>query len=203
MTNSKATKAKKSSLNEGALPQVYPMSQAEVLEDGTTAYKRFKPLAYALLCWIKDKGLNDQINLSDDGNSAAYSFTMDSHDPSLKYQCYFELDEPAIIRYYIYDFDDHFETNDTDIYQFLANVNLRLLVGQFQLVTSEDKTVLRYYSSIDVTGIASEDPDYEGPFQIHPLLFERLFIAGADCMNRYLEAFRTGDMNTVGIKLSD
>ena len=55
--------------------------------------------------------------------------------------------------------------------------------------------MLRYYSSIDVRGIASEDPEYSGPFQISPILYERLKRMGADSMNRYLECFKIGDLD--------
>ena len=146
----------------------------------------------------------DQINLNVDSSEAEYSFTMDSHDPGFKYQCFFNLDEGSgLIKYYIYFFDEHFDADDFDVLKLQADINLMLPVGQFQFVETNSGHVLRYYASVSVQGIASDDLEYEGPFQIHPFLFDRLFSIGADCMNRYVESFRTGDIDTVGIKLSD
>jgi hypothetical protein len=173
-------------------PDVIPTTQVEQDQDGNSIVKTFKPLAYSLLCWIKSKGLPDQINLNADSSEAEYSFTMDSHDPSFKYHCFFNLDEGSgLIRYYIYFDDEYFDANDFDVLKLQASINLRLSVGQFQFIETNSGYVLRFYASISVQGIASDDPKYEGPFQIHPVLYDRLFSIGADCMNIYLESFRT------------
>jgi ribosome-binding factor A len=95
------------------------------------------------------------------------------------------------------------DADDFDVLKLQADINLMLPVGQFQFVETNSGHVLRYYASVSVQGIASDDLEYEGPFQIHPFLYDRLFSIGADCMNRYVESFRTGDIDTVGIKLSD
>lgn len=204
--NNEITPLKEDDMNQKTSipPDVIPTTQVEQDKDGNSIVKKFKPLAYSLLCWIKSKGMPDQINLNVDSSEAEYSFTMDSHDPGFKYQCFFNLDEGSgLIKYYIYFFDEHFDADDFDVLKLLAEINLMLPVGQFQFVETNSGHVLRYYASVSVQGIASDDLEYEGPFQIHPFLYDRLFSIGADCMNRYIESFRTGDIDTVGIRLSD
>ena len=189
--------------NNDSLPDVYPMLQNEILEDGSSVSKPFKPLAYSLLCWIKGQGYPDQIDLSDDSDRASYSFTMDSHG-DFKYSCYFELiEEAGLAMYYMYFHEEYFDANDFNTLKLLVDINQRLNVGQFQFVDTEQGAVLRYFSSICMKDIASTDPNYSGPFQIHPNMFENLVNYGRTYMNRYLESFREGDIDTVGVKLSD
>jgi hypothetical protein len=184
-------------------PEVYEMFQAEILKDGSTVHKPFKPLAYSLLCWIKSQGYPDQIDLSDDSDRATYSFTMDSHG-DFKYSCYFELiEEAGLAMYYMYFYEENFDVNDFETIKLLVDINQRLNVGQFQYVDTEDGAILRYFASICMKDIASEDPQYSGPFQIHPNVFENLVSYGRIYMNRYSESFRERDIDTIGVKLSD
>lgn len=184
-------------------PPVFPMYQGETLEDGSIVHKPFKPLAYSLLCWIKSQGYSDQIDLSDDSNRASYSFTMDSHS-DFKYSCYFELiEEAGLIMYYMYFHEENFDTYDFETIKLLVDINMRLNVGQFQYIDTEAGAILRYFASACMKDIASEDPEYSGPFQIHPNIFQNLVSEGSVYMNRYSESFRERDIDTVGVKLFD
>lgn len=174
------------------LPEVIPYFQTATLGDGENVTKRFKPLSYAMLCWLKMNGEKDSIDISDDENSAQYEFSMDSMDQSFKYKCYFNTyEENGLITYCIYYLEAPFNISELgdEIYKLLAEINLQLQVGQFQFVGDGDEKTLRYYSSIDLKGVASEDPDYEGPFHIYPRSFERLFTQGANAVNLYIDNF--------------
>ncbi len=195
MEDSEMVKAKKES-DLSVIPDVIPMYQEEVTEDGKHYVKRFRPLGYSLLSWVKGQGFTDKLDLHEDTGEVAYSFTMDTLDGESQFNCYFNLEEnTGLIRYYMYFFDEYFDEPNFEMYKLLLAVNSELRVGQFQLMHTENGYVLRYYSSIDVRGIASEDPEYSGPFQIPPILYERLKRMGADSMNRYLDCFRTGDLD--------
>lgn len=52
---------------------------------------------------------------------------------------------------------------------------------------------LRFHSSIDVEGLASEDPSYEGPHLIHPRLIMNMFSYGRGRIEKVLHDLKTLD----------
>lgn len=173
-------------------PQVFPCYQTVYDENGGSITKRFKPLSYMLLSWIKMSGHTDSIDISDDENSSQYEFSMDSLDGECVYKCYFNAyEETGLISFCIYYTDEPFEIDalGESIYVLLSAINNNLSTGQFQLVGEGNSKTLRYYSAVDLEGIASSDPNYEGPYQISPLICQQLFANGASAVNGYLDQF--------------
>lgn len=173
-------------------PEVFPCYQTSHDENGTVLTKRFKPLAYMLLSWIKMSGHADSIDISNDENSSQYEFSLDSLDGESVYKCYFNAyEETGLISFCIYYTDEPFEIDalGESIYALLSTVNNNLSTGQFQLVGEGNSKTLRYYAAVDLEGIASSDPSYEGPHQIHPLICQQLFVNGASAVNCYLDKF--------------
>ena len=50
--------------------------------------------------------------------------------------------------------------------------------------------LIRYYSGLCVEGIASEDPEYAGEFQISPLLYQNMFVKGFNFMNKFVDELK-------------
>ena len=170
-----------------SLPQVYPMTQSEVLEDGTVVNKRVKPLTYSLMSWLKNyMGLPDSIDISDDENHGQLEISLDQ-DHEIK--CYFNTDEiTGTIGFYIYHFDDLVPEDKIEVVkELIFSKNMENVTGQIQLVASSNPSqAIRYYHGICVKGIASEDPDYCGEFQISPQLYQNMFEYGLEVMNSFI-----------------
>lgn len=179
-------------MSNDATPEVFPCYQTSYDDNGQVLTKRFKPLAYMLLSWIKMSGYADSIDISDDENSSQYEFSFDSLDGESVYKCYFNTyEKTGLISFCIYYTDEPFEIDalGESIYCLLSDVNNNLSSGQFQLVGEGNSKTLRYYSAVDLEGIASTDPDYEGPYQIHPLICQQLFANGVSAVNNYIDRF--------------
>jgi hypothetical protein len=175
-----------SSTSEGP-PPVFPMTQSEVREDGTVVNKRVKPLTYSLMSWLKNyMGLPDSIDISDDENHAQLEISLD-HD--YEFKCYFNTDETSgIIGFYIYHFDDLVpEEKVAEIKELILSKNIEHVTGQVQLISSSSTAqAVRYYHGVCVKGIASEDPNYSGEFQISPQLYQNMFEQGLETMNAFV-----------------
>lgn len=168
-------------------PPVIPLTQSEIREDGTMVNKRVKPLTYALMSWVKNyMGLPDSIDISDDEDYGQFEVSVPDLNEESEYKCYFNTNEvDGLIAFYIYYFDEPIALEDsTRVREFIFEKNMECLTGQIQLVEGADSTqIVRYYSGIFVNGIASDDPNYSGDFQISPKLYKNMFEQGFKCMN--------------------
>lgn len=157
---------KSSTSNSDGPPPVIPTSQYETLEDGTVINKRFKPLTYSLMSWVKGyMGLRDTIDISEDENYGQFEISSPAPDEDYEYTCYFNTDEiNGLIGFYVYHFRDTIPKEKASIIKDLAlEKNLECISGQVQIVTtSSSDMVARYYAGIIVKGIASDDPNYSG-----------------------------------------
>ncbi len=157
---------------------VFPMTQSEILEDGTLVKKRVKPLTYSLMNWVKVyMGLPDSIDISDDEDYAQFEISVPHPNDGFEYKCYFNTDEEdGLIKLYIYQFNDPIpEEKISDVKELILKENMEFLTGQIQLVASSSPSqIIRYYSGICVKGIASDDPNYSGEFQISPQLYQNM-----------------------------
>jgi hypothetical protein len=168
---------------------VIPLTQASTTEDGEVTIRRVKPLTYALMSWVKKyKGLEDTIDIAEDENSAEWEIT---HTTSvgLDFQIYINTYEnPGIISMFIYYLEENVaEDKVAAAKQMLFEINNEHPTGKFQLV-GDDK-ILRYYSGINVSGLASEDPEYTGEHLISPKLIDNMFDDGIAAMENFIDDF--------------
>ena len=172
------------------IPPVIPLMQTEVKDDGTVVTKRVKPLTYSLISWVKvTLDLEDTVDISDDENFAEFEISNPSSNEEYEFRCYFNVDEvKGLILLYIYCFDCLIhEGKEIEMNHLSLRKNLDSLTGQFQLVSNKSNgKYLRYFSGISVEGIASEDPDYSGEFQISPKLYDNMFKHGINAMNGFI-----------------
>jgi|GEM_PF-3430778 len=189
----KSVPKKSSSKKPDVPPPVIPLTQIEIDEDGKSILKKVKPLTYSMMSWVKRTlNLPDSIDISDDENYAEYSIDVPSLDGDFDYKCYFNTDEiNGLILFYIYYFDEVIpKGKQSKINKLILDKNLECNTGQFQLVNSDkDNKILRYFAGISVKGLASEDPNYSGDFQISPKLFDNLYKDGFDAMNKHIDDF--------------
>lgn len=168
---------------------VIPLLQASRTEEGEVVTKRVKPLTYALMSWVKNyKGLEDTIDIDDDEDSAEWEIT---HTTSvgLDFQIYINTYEaPGIISMFIYYLEENVaEGKLAAAKEMLFEINNEHPTGKFQLV-GEGK-VLRYYSGINVSGLASDDPEYTGEHLISPKLIDNMFNDGIATMENFIDDF--------------
>ena len=172
---------------------VIPLIQTEVLEDGTVISKRVKPLTYSLMSWVKrHMNVPDTINIEDNEDFAQFQLTMPSPDEDFEYDCYFNTDEKnGLIMFYMYYLDDEIPGDkEQQIKYLILNSNMQCLTGQVQMVSNTTSKLIRYYSGLCVEGIASEDPEYAGEFQISPLLYQNMFVKGFNFMNKFVDELK-------------
>ena len=62
----------------------------------------------------------------------------------------------------------------SQVNQYLLSKNVGVPVGQLRVIHHEGSCYVRYFNCIDVSGIASEDPNYEGSHRIHPELLKNM-----------------------------
>ena len=67
---------------------------------------------------------------------------------------------------------------------------MQCLTGQVQMVSNSTSRLIRYYSGLCVEGIASEDPEYSGEFQISPLLYQNMLSCGFIFMNKFIDELK-------------
>jgi len=170
-----------------APPPVFPMFQSEEIEDGSVIMKRVKPLNYALISWVKNfLGKPDTVDISEDEDSGQYNMPV-RVDSGFEYECFFETDEKSgLIRFYIYQTDISIQEGQIEEIRNLINeMNLNCYLGQMQLINKSTPR-LRYYNAVLLKGVASEDPDYEGEFQISPLIYQNMFDYGLEFTNSFI-----------------
>ena len=178
---------------EEVIPPVIPLIQTEMTDDGKAVSKTVKPLTYSLMSWVKrTMNLPDTIDIADDENSAQFSIDVPSIDGDFNYKCYFETyEEIGLIQLYIYYYANSVKRKQLGkVKDFILAKNLECITGNFQLLESKGDIYLRYVSGVSVRGIASEDPNYQGEFQIHPKLFRNMFEDGFQVFNRYIGEFQ-------------
>jgi len=187
------TSTHKNKPNKQMIPPVIPMTQIEIDEEGKTISKKVKPLTYSLMSWVKrTMKLEDTIDISDDENSSQWSVNVPSLDNEFEFKSLFYVDEiQGLILFYIDYFNESVEKSRiTKAKNFILEKNLLCGTGQFQLIESEEGDIyLRYLSGISVKGIASENPNYSGEFQISPKLYDNMFKDGFDVMNSVTDEF--------------
>jgi len=185
----KALAKKEAAFNPEKVPPVIPLIQTEVGENGTAVTKRVKPLTYSLMSWVKHyMNLPDTIDIADDEDSAQFEISVPSPDEDFSYSCYFNTDEEnGFIMFYMYYFDDLIpEEREEEVKNLVLDSNLNCMTGQLQIMESQAGKSIRYCSGICVKGIASEDPDYSGEFQISPMLYQNMFEGGIHFMNIFV-----------------
>ena len=178
--------------DDNYIPPVIPLLQNEISEDGSLISKRVKPLTYSLMSWVKNTlELPDTIDISDDENHGQWTCDVPSLDESFQFKCYFETDEEnSTITFYIYYFDRTIDEEKIDSCRdFINEKNLYLSKGHFQIIETDESAFLRYIAGISLKGIASDDPEYTGDFQISPKIYDNIFRDGFTAFNSYIDEF--------------
>jgi hypothetical protein len=176
------------SLSNEKIPDVIPMTQLAQNEDGETVVKRVRPLTFALMTFVKViLKMEDTIDISDDESSASWSFSMprdedeelNAYDPGRASHGFFTtLEDLGLITFEIY-FGEGLSLSQKktrEIEHFIIETNNELHTGHIQIL---DGTI-RYHASINVSGIASDDPEYAGPHLIPRQLFSNMFEYGTN-----------------------
>ena len=159
------------------IPSVIPMTQVAVDSEGKTVIKRVRPLTYALMSFVKvNLELKDTIDITDDEANSQWEYDDISEDENLSTKIYIDVSEDlGMITLNIYPTNIDISSIDQVLLKdFILKMNLDFYAGQLQLMNG----YLRYHSSIDVEGIASDDPNYEGPHLVHPRLILNMFTYG-------------------------
>ncbi len=168
-------------------PPVIPMTQFDQNEDGSLIAKKVKPLTYALMTWVKKyKKMEDTIDIADDEDSAEWE-TKYTREDGPDFEVYFNTyEKPGIISLFIYCPETEIEENQiSDARRLVLERNIKLGTGQFQLI--RDDAAFRYYIGINVSGIASKDPDYQGEHLISPKLIDNMFDDGISAMEKFID----------------
>jgi hypothetical protein len=169
--------SKKIEATENNIPQVIPLTQMEMKEDGTSIIKRVRPLTYSLITFVKNiLSKPDTIDISDDEMNGEwhYRFSLDDDGADdAVYNLYintYEKSELITLDVYVSTINTEL-IDETLVNEFIVNANLYLAIGQIQKVRS----TLRFHASVAVSGLASQDEDYTGPHLISPKLFANMF----------------------------
>ena len=189
-TESKKTSSNKaSSKKELKVPPVIPLTQLDTKPDGTIVRKKVKPLTYALMTWVKSNEWEDTIDISEDENSAQLAIDVPSVDEEYTFTSYFNTYETeGIITLCIYPVDCQIPKGKLSaVKELILTNNCSCVIGQIQLL--EDNKSIRYYTAINLSGIASKDQNYTGEVQIHPQLIANMFKSGFDDMNAFFEEY--------------
>lgn len=130
--------------------------------------------------------LPDTIDISDDETQSQWSIKDD------EYSCFFNTYEDTgfitlSIYYTLGEVNE--ESNERLIELILKKNFTECVTGQFQITVVGEISILRYLTAINVQGTYSEDPDYEGDFQISPMLFENMYNIGIDLMDNNKDDF--------------
>jgi hypothetical protein len=161
-------------------------------EDGNHVSRRVRPLTYALMSFIKvTLSLPDTIDISEDEMRAEWQLEVPV-DPDQEEGEEGEdalsviirtLEGPGFIILIVnlgaYELD---EEQVARVNEHILSVNPRLPVGNFQIIND---SVIRYHYGIDVSGIASEDPNYHGPHLVQPKLIENMYRFGLAASRRF------------------
>jgi hypothetical protein len=168
------------------LPQVFPLTQMEVKSDGTSVIKRVRPLNYALISFVKNI-LNepDTINISDDELKGEWGYEFEIEENT--FIAYINTDEESgIISLDIYSKDISIVGTEVELAAFfMQENNMSLALGQIQIIDE----MLRFHAAIDVSGVASEDPNYSGPHLISPRLLSNMYFYGISSFSGLVSAY--------------
>jgi len=167
------------------IPPVIPMTQIAVDSDGETVIKRVRPLTYALMSFVKVYlELKDTIDITDDEANSQWEYEDIAEDENLSTKIYIDVSEDlGMVTLNIYAINIDISSIDQVLLKdFILKMNLDFHAGQLQLMNG----YLRYHSSIDVEGIASDDPNYEGPHLVHPRLILNMFSYGRTAIRKVI-----------------
>jgi len=158
---------------EFTIPPVAPLTQIEKNTDGTTRFKKVKPITYALISFVKNiLKERDIININDDETEGEWT-------------CNYSYEEEGNFDIFINTYDDHefitldmysaeidTETIDNNLLnEFILEQNMGLRIGQLQHLNG----TIRFHTSLDVSNMASKDPKYTGPHLVDPKLIANIF----------------------------
>jgi hypothetical protein len=171
-----------------SIPEVIPMTQTSFDGNGEIVTRKVKPLTYALISFVKvNLGLKDTVDISEDELSAEWRLEYDFDDEKFNILISINVNEESgIISLDIYP--TKFQINNLNpdyLVNFIIEKNIDLISGQFQSKNGH----FRYHSSIDVEGIASDDPKYTGPHLIHPQLIVNMFNYGQSAIGNAINEF--------------
>jgi hypothetical protein len=175
-------KGKNDNKTKGKIPDVIPMTQIAQTEDGQAVVKRVRPLTYALLTFVKSiLNMEDTVDISDDESSAQWGIEISIGEEKLT-ASFITFEDDCLITFDIYFGQFSLSPKQLkDIEHFIIETNNKLIIGHIQIADD----YIRYHSSIDVSGIASDDPEYSGPHVIPPQLLANMFEYGNDVAERF------------------
>lgn len=155
------------------MSQVIPLTQVSTLPNGEVVSRTVRPLTYALMWFVKNTlGMEDTIDIADDEMFSEWSVTIGDNEFPLYVNC-FEMAG-------LYTLDIYFgEVSEDDFVTAIVTINelnCQIDAGNFQYINGG----VRYHNSVIVKGIASEDPEYEGPHLISPKILENMFSCAKD-----------------------
>jgi len=171
------------------LREVFPMSQTFEL-NGEFVNKRVRPLTYALMTYVKGfLGQPDTIDIDDD-EDGQWNFTLAVADEQL--DAMISTDEENCLISLFVDFG-RFSVDNSIIHQinqYFLSKNVGVPVGQLRVIHHESECYVRYFNCVDVSGIASQDPNYEGPHRIHPELIKNMHEYAEGIVNNVYPEFK-------------
>ena len=161
---------------EDEVPDVIPMYQSSVNDKGETLTIKVRPITYALMTFVKDMlGEEDTIDITEDGKYSRWHYTTQSDDGSLNCSGLIKINEESETISIILKWENDGLITGRDpneVNNFLISVTDYLDCGH---VFVDRHGGLCYRHAIDVEGLASKDPDYEGPHLISPRLILNMF----------------------------
>lgn len=174
------------------IPEVIPMVQTSTNEFGEGVLRRVGPVTYALMACVKTLlGQEDTIEISDDERRSVWFFS----NEKFEYSGVIKVDEDTALISLLMQWDDE-EVLSTralnEINTFLLRTNNLLSSGQVFL---SNRGLICFKNSIDVEGIASEDPDYHGPHLIQPRLIFNMFVFACSVFERVIEDLQQLEFN--------
>jgi hypothetical protein len=178
------------------IPEVIPMTQVMTNESGETVLRRVGPVTYALMACVKTLlGQEDTIDISDDERRSVWNFSANSSDERFDYSGVIKVNEDTALISLLMQWDDEEVVSTralSEINSFLLKTNNLLSSGQVFL---SNTGYLCFKNSIDVEGIASEDPDYHGPHLIQPRLIFNMFVFACSVFERVIEDLLQREFN--------
>jgi len=180
------------------IPAVIPMTQVSTNEYGEAVVRKVGPVTYALMTCVKSLlGQEDTIDISEDERKSSWEFSAHSSDEKFDYSGVINVDEDSALISLVLQWDDGewFSTRDSSlINKFLLMTNNLLPSGQIYLTKHG---YLCFKNSIDVEGIASEDPNYSGPHLIPPRIIFNMFMFACQVFEKIIESYLKDDLGTV------
>ena len=151
-----------------APPPVYPLFQHAQSENGEIISRRVRPLTRTVMLLVKQHlNMPDTIDISDDEMESEWSTQIGELNFTLFINC---LEEPEIYTLDIY-FGRVIEEKLPESRVLINELNCNVYTGHFQYINGR----IRYHHSIDVSGIAPKDPEYQGDHILPPQIIVNMF----------------------------